>query len=76
MSSHGSAREDMAPGCPEQLPDLEFLTYIWTFDMRIAPRIEAAIDRHGMRQRTVHLKSDAAAEAWLATMRSRFPKHS
>jgi adenylate kinase family enzyme len=68
MSSYGRVRVDMAPGCPEQLPDLEFLTYIWTFNTRIAPRIEAAIDRHGMRERTVRLTSDAVAEAWLATL--------
>lgn len=68
VSSYGSVRPDMAPGCPEQLPDFGFLTYIWTFDSRIAPRIEAAIDNHGMRERTVRLTSDADAEAWLATL--------
>lgn len=67
-SSYGSVRPDMAPGCPEQLPDFEFLTYVWTFGSRIAPRIEAAIDQHGMRERTVRLASDADAEAWLATL--------
>jgi hypothetical protein len=68
----------MAPGCPEQLPDFEFLTYIWTFGDRIAPRIEAAIDQHGMRERTVRLQSDADAEAWLATLEAGVwakPKH-
>lgn len=73
LASRGRVRPDMAPGCPEQLPDLEFLTYIWTFDTRIAPRIEAAIDRHGMRERTVRLTSDAAAEAWLASLGAAYP---
>lgn len=68
LSSYGSIRPDMAPGCPEQLPDFEFLTYIWNFGTRIAPRIEAAIDQHGMRERTVRLTSDADAAAWLATL--------
>jgi hypothetical protein len=58
----------MALGCPEQLPDLEFLNYVWTFGTRIAPRIEAAIDRHDMRTRTIRLKSDVAVESWLATL--------
>jgi adenylate kinase family enzyme len=65
-SSYGRVRSDMAPGCPEQLPDREFLTYIWTFQTRIAPRIEAAIDRHHMRSRTVRLSSDRAARDWIA----------
>lgn len=45
--SYGSVRIDMAEGCPEQLPDRELLTYIWTFERRAAPRITAAIGRHG-----------------------------
>lgn len=65
MSSYGVVRADMAPACPEGLPDPEFLTYIWTFPRRIAPRIEAAIDRHGMRDRVVRLGSDREAQAWL-----------
>ncbi|MBX9797186.1 topology modulation protein [Sphingomonas sp.] len=64
--SYGRVRPDMAPGCPEQLPDLEFLRYIWTFGTAIAPRIEAAIDRHDMRARTVRLRGDRAAARWLA----------
>jgi adenylate kinase family enzyme len=64
-SSYGRVRPDMAPGCPEQLPDREFLAYIWTFPTRIAPRIEAAIDRHAMRDRVVRLASDREAQAFL-----------
>jgi adenylate kinase family enzyme len=70
-SSYGSIRPDMAPGCPEQLPDLEFLTYMWTFGNRIAPRIEAAIDQHRMWERTVRLTSDDDAEAFLAILEGR-----
>ena len=67
-ASYGRVRPDMAPGCPEQLRDREFLTYIWTFETRIAPRIEAALDRHDMRARTVRLASDRAAHEWLARL--------
>lgn len=64
-SSYGRVRPDMAPGCPEGLPDRGFLTYIWTYPDRIAPRIAAAIERHGMAAQTVHLDSDRAAQVWL-----------
>jgi adenylate kinase family enzyme len=70
VSSYGRVRSDMAPGCPEQLPDREFLTYIWTFKTRIAPRIEAAIDGHCMRARTVRLSSDRAARDWMVSLGS------
>ncbi len=42
-SSYGRVRPDMAAGCPEGLPDRGFLTYIWTYPDRIAPRIEDAL---------------------------------
>jgi hypothetical protein len=66
--TYGRVRPDMAPGCPERLTDLEFLTYIWTFDTRIAPRIEAAIDKYDMRPRTVRLASDGAANEWIGSL--------
>lgn len=64
----GRIRPDMAPGCPEKLPDWEFLTYIWTYGTRIAPRIEAAIDRNGLRERTIRLCSDAETETYLKSL--------
>ena len=45
LTNYGRVRIDMAEGCPEQLPDLEFLTFIWTFEIRVAPRIVSGIDR-------------------------------
>lgn len=45
-SSFGRVRPDMAPGCPEQLPDREFLSYIWNFERRVSPVITLMLDRH------------------------------
>lgn len=45
--SYGKVREDMAEGCPEQLPDWEFLSWIWTFEKRQSPRIIEGLDRFG-----------------------------
>lgn len=39
-------RPDLAEGCPEQLPDREFLTYIWNFNTVTKPRLEAAYRLH------------------------------
>jgi len=41
--SYGQTRIDMAEGCPEQLPDREFLNYIWTFERKQSPRIVEAL---------------------------------
>lgn len=53
----GTVRPDMAEGCPEPLPDREFLSYIWNFEDRFAPRIVQEIDRHGPTVPVVTLKS-------------------
>jgi adenylate kinase family enzyme len=53
----GKHRPDMADGCVEQWPDREFLSYIWNFERRFAPRIIQEIERHGPNVPVVTLKS-------------------
>jgi adenylate kinase family enzyme len=53
----GTVRPDMAEGCPEPLPDREFLSYIWNFERRYVPRIIQEIDRHGATIPVITLKS-------------------
>ncbi len=55
----GCHRPDMADGCVEQWPDREFLSYIWHFERRFAPRIIQEIERHGPNVPVVTLKSMA-----------------
>ncbi|WP_426238257.1 AAA family ATPase [Pararhizobium sp. DWP1-1-3] len=56
-SSFGRVRPDVAPGCPEQLPDREFLSYIWNFERRISPVIVNMLDRHAPDMPVLTLKS-------------------
>ncbi|QND33524.1 AAA family ATPase [Sinorhizobium meliloti] len=44
---YGSVRPEMAEGCPEPLPDMDFLSYIWNFEKRYAPLFIKQIDQHG-----------------------------
>ncbi|MEM0950405.1 MAG: AAA family ATPase [Pseudomonadota bacterium] len=41
---YGRVRPDMAAGCPEKLPGLEFLSWIWKFESRQSPRLISTID--------------------------------
>lgn len=66
-SNYGSVRFDMAAGCPEQLPDREFLSYIWAFEKKVSPRIIAGLDRHGPSVPVVILQARKSAEALLST---------
>lgn len=65
LANYGRVRIDMAEGCPEQLPDLEFLTFIWTFETRVAPRIVSGIDRFGPNVPVVTLTSRSQFAALL-----------
>ncbi|TPP11072.1 AAA family ATPase [Rhizobium glycinendophyticum] len=53
----GRHRPDMADGCVEKWPDREFLSYIWNFERRFAPRITQEIERYGPNVPVVTLKS-------------------
>jgi adenylate kinase family enzyme len=44
---YGSVRPAMAEGCPEPLPDREFLSYIWNFEKKYAPLFVKQIERYG-----------------------------
>jgi adenylate kinase family enzyme len=57
MKFRGKVRPDMAPACPEQLPDLEFLRYIWTFDQVQTPKVIAAVEEFGPEKPVVAIKS-------------------
>ena len=47
LSNYGRVRVAMADGCPEPIPDREFLSYIWNFERKTAPAIISQIDRYG-----------------------------
>lgn len=64
--SYGRVRPDMAEGCPEKLPDREFLEWIWTFESRQSPKITAALARHGPDVPLVTLRSGADTRALMA----------
>ena len=46
FESYGKVRPDLAPGCPEQFPDLEFLLWIWRFGRRSRPSLMARLEKH------------------------------
>ncbi|WP_429923241.1 AAA family ATPase [Agrobacterium vitis] len=54
---YGSVRPAMAPGCPERLPNREFLSYIWNFEKKYVPIFIQTIDRHAPDVPVVMLRS-------------------
>jgi adenylate kinase family enzyme len=58
-------RPDMAAGCDERF-DPAFYRYIWDFDAKTAPRIEAALAKGAHNARVVRLRSNREIAAFLA----------
>ena len=61
---HGG-RPDMAEGCDEAV-DLKFYHFIWTYDRKVRPRLEAALAAYGAHARVVRLRNDHEIAAFLA----------
>ncbi|WP_296100462.1 AAA family ATPase [uncultured Agrobacterium sp.] len=70
MRNYGRVRSDMAEGCPEPLPNLEFLTYIWTFEKRHAPIFERNFDLYGPQVPIFQVKSRGEARRLLDLMKT------
>ena len=71
LRSYGKVRSDMAEGCPEQLPDWEFLRYIWNFEEVHAPRILDMLEHYGPDTPVLQLKSREQASQLLALLPDR-----
>ena len=59
ISNYRKVRPFMPDGCPEKFPDREFLSYIWNFEKRYAPRFVKSIDLYGPTIPVAILKSRA-----------------
>ncbi|KKX33685.1 ATPase AAA [Rhizobium sp. LC145] len=57
IRTFGRTRPDMAPGCPEKLPDREFVSYVWNFEERHAPIFIRNFERYGRGVPVLVLKS-------------------
>ena len=60
----GRTRPDLADGCLEQLPDLEFLRWIWTYPELRAPKVLSMLASHADKT-TVVLRSTRDVERFL-----------
>ena len=64
----GRVREGGPEGCPERF-DLEFLRYVWNFNVTSRPSIVAALESHGSHARLHRLQADKDAERLLRELR-------
>jgi adenylate kinase family enzyme len=48
-----------APGCPERIPDYEFLKYVWNFNKKQKPEIEALLRHHKGQKKIFVIKNES-----------------
>ena len=65
---HGRARADLHPGCPEQLPDFEFIRWIWRYPVASLPRIRETLREHSADRSIVTLRSTREVERYLQSV--------
>lgn len=69
----GQVRPDMAEGCPEQWPSLEFLRWIWNYPEQSRPKVMALLETQGQGRHIVHLRSRREVRTFLSGQGVRLP---
>jgi adenylate kinase family enzyme len=67
VTRHGRDRPDLADGCSEHLPDLEFLRYVLSYKRRSRPKVLSRI-RAAPQVHFVHLRSRREARSFLGAL--------
>jgi adenylate kinase family enzyme len=66
----GRTRPDLSEGCLEQLPDRQFIRWIWEFPRERLPGIMRLLANFGPEKRIVVLRSPRDVRRFLATVSS------
>lgn len=53
----GTVRASSAPGCPERMPDLQFLRFVWNFNKECKPLIEDILEQYSHTKRIFTVKN-------------------
>ena len=72
VTYRGKTRPDLHPGCPEMFPDIEFLSWIWTYPEEKMPKILERLRSYGGRKEVFILRTPRAVEGFLTEMKQRF----
>jgi len=52
FTGYGTIRDSSAQGCPERMPDREFLSYVWSFNRKHKPIIQDLLEKHKDQKKT------------------------
>lgn len=65
---YGKTRADLSAGCPEQLPDFEFLSFIWTYPERKLPGVLSLLQSPPGERTVVVLRTARQVQGYVAQL--------
>ncbi len=68
VRGYGKTRPDLHPGCPEHLPDWDFIRWIWMFPRNELPGVLELLRAYEGQRTIVILRSPSDVERYLATV--------
>jgi adenylate kinase family enzyme len=70
IGNYGQVRPEMAPGCPERLPERDFLAYIWAFQRSEDAASQSKLSSHRPDLAPVIFRHDAQVHEFLHNSRA------
>jgi len=61
ITCFGQMRDSSAKGCPERMPDREFLTYVWNFNQKYKLVLEVLLQKYKNQKKVFIIKNKAEA---------------
>lgn len=68
IAGYGKTRADLRAGCPEQLPDLEFLRFIWTYPALKLPGVLSLLQSSPGERTVIVLRTAPEVQAYVAQL--------
>lgn len=75
FKNHGSIRSSSAIGCPERLPDLKFLKFIWNFPHNQKKQIELLCNNYKNQKKIFAVKNEKQLQEILLHLSTRPKNH-
>ena len=72
LTGLGTIRATSAKGCPERMPDFQFLKYIWNFNKKHKPQIEAILEKCKNQKKIFIVKTLDDLNKLIKTVKSKY----
>ncbi len=71
ITYYGKVRDSSAEGCPERMPDREFLSYVWNFNQKHKPVVEALLEKYKNQKKIFVIRNNAELDTLIKKFKSK-----